>query len=299
MEEWKSNLVIASVLCEAIPFTVKEIALVATLRRNDENRIIMPLSDPFIQSALEQIDSPDVIGVGIVGSYARGQESRYSDVDFDIFVSRLPENLYDHYTLRYWDNKLISLKYTLLDDERAALTNPRRAIWAVPGLRGMKIVLDKDGSMAALQKAAQEFIWSPLQSAADEFAAEEVMGCAEEVHKILNGLAREHESTVLYATWGLVKNMLEAVAVQRGLMIISENRYFDLIQDSVGRDSEWTRAFRTAWGLDPDSSQYWARGTAALTLYCLTASMFDKLIPEKHRDVVNKTLQLIQEAGTS
>jgi hypothetical protein len=257
----------------------------------------MPLSDFFIQSALERIDSPDVIGVGIVGSYARGQESKHSDVDFDIFVSRLPENPYDRYTLCYWDDKLISLKYTLLDDERAALTNPCRAIWAVPGLRGMKIVLEKDGAMAALQRAAREFDWSSLQPAADEFAAEEVMGCAEEVHKILNGLARRQESTVLYATWGLVKNMLEAVAVQRGLMIISENRYFDLIQDSMGRDSAWTRAFRTAWGLDLGSSQYQARGTAALTLYCLTTSMFDKLIPEKHREVVNNTLQRIKETG--
>src|SRR5688500_4261781 len=130
----------------------------------------MPLSDLFIQSALEQIDSPEVIGVGIVGSYARGQESKYSDVDFDIFVSKLPADPYDRYTLRYWENKLISLKHTLLDDERSALSNPRRAIWAVPGLRAMKIVLDKDGSMSHLQQAAQEFDWSPLQPAADEFA---------------------------------------------------------------------------------------------------------------------------------
>jgi hypothetical protein len=256
----------------------------------------MPLPDPFIQLALEKIDSPDVVGVGIVGSYARGQESKYSDVDFDIFVSKLPGNPYDRYTLRYWDDKLVSLKYTLLDDERAALTNPRRAIWAVPGLRGMKILLDKDGSMAALQKAAYEFDWSPLQPAADEFAAEEIMGNAEEVHKILNGLARGHESTVLYATWGLVKNMLEAVAVQRGIMIVSENRYFDLIQDAVGRGTKWTNAFRTAWGLDYASSQYQSRGAAALKLYNLTAAMFDKLIPDKHREVVNHTLQLIKEA---
>ena len=259
----------------------------------------MPLSDPFIQFALERIDSPDVIGVGIVGSYARGQESKYSDVDFDIFVSRLPENPYDGYTMRYWDDKLISLKYILLDDERSALTNPRRAGWAVPGLRGMKIVLDKDGSMAELHKAAQEFNWSPLQPAADEFAAEEIMGNAEEVHKILSGLARQHESMVLYASWGLVKNMLEAVAVQRGIMIVSENRYFDLIQDSVGRDSEWTRSFRTAWGLDPGGSQYQRRGAAALALYHLSAEMFDELIPDKHREVVNKTLQSIKEAGYS
>ncbi len=257
----------------------------------------MPLSDSFLRSALEQIDSPDVIGVGVAGSYARGQESKYSDVDFDIFVSQLPPHSYDLYTLRYWDDKLISLKRVLLEEERSALTNPRRAIWAVPGLSSMQIVLDKDGSLAALQQAAQAFDWSPLQPAANRFAAEEVMGCAEEVHKILSGLARGHESTVLYATWGLVKSMLEAVAVQKGLMIVSENRYFDLIQEAVGRDSKWTRAFRTAWGLDPNACQYQVRGAAALTLYRLSAMMFDAFIPEIHRAVVVRTLQLIKEAG--
>jgi nucleotidyltransferase-like protein len=257
----------------------------------------MTLTDSFIQSVLEEIDSPDVIGVGIVGSYARGQAGKYSDVDFDIFVSKLPESEYDRYTLRYWGNKLVSLKYALLEDERSALTNPCRAIWAVPGLREMNIVLDKDGSLSAVQRSAQEFEWSTLQSAADEYAAEQIMGCAEEVHKILNGLARGHESTVLYATWGLVKNMLEAVAVQRGLMIVSENRYFDLIQDAVGRDTKWTSAFRTAWGLDSTSSQYQSRGVAALMLYRLTEAMFDQFIPEKHREVVNNTFRLIKEAG--
>ena len=259
----------------------------------------MSLSEPFIPSLLEKMDSPDVIGVGIVGSYARGQENKYSDVDVDIYVSKLPENPYDRYTLRYWDNKLVSLKYTVLDDERSGLMDPRRAIWVVPGVSGMKILLDKDGSLTALQKAAREFDWSPLQSAADEYAAEQIMGNAEEVHKILNGLVRGHESTVLYATWGLVKNLLEAVVVQRGIMIVSENRYFDLIQDSVGRDSKWTGAFRAAWGLDAASSQYQSRGAAALKLYRLSAEMFDALIPEKHRNVVNRTLQIIKEAGYS
>ena len=257
----------------------------------------MILSDPFIESVLEKIDSPDVMGVAIVGSYSRGQENRYSDVDFDIFVSQLPEHQYDRYTLRYWDEKLISLRYTLISDERSALTDPRRAIWAVPGLRGMKILLDKDGSLSELQKSAQNFDWSTVQALANEFAAEQVMHCAEEAHKILNGLTRSHESTVLYAVAGLVWNMLEAVAVQRGILIISENRYLDLIQDSVGRDSKWTSAFRTSWGLDSASAQYQPRGIAALTLYRLSAAMFDQLIPEKHREVVKNTLGLIQEAG--
>jgi len=259
----------------------------------------MTLSDPFIKSTIKKINSPDVVGIGVVGSYAHGEESKYSDVDFDIFVSKLPKNEYDRYTLRHWDGKLVSLKYTVLDDELAALENPRRAIWAVPGLRGMKIVLDKDGSLAELQKMAQKFNWSLLQPAADEFAGEMIMGNAEEAHKILSGLDRKHESTVLYATWGLVKGMLEAVAVQRGIMIVSENRYFDLIQASVGMDTKWVSAFRTAWGLDSTSSQYQSRGAGALTLYRLTAVMFDGFIPEKHRDVVKNTLKLIKEAGYS
>jgi predicted nucleotidyltransferase len=127
----------------------------------DDNYKDMPLSDSFLQSILENIDAPAMIGVGIIGSYARGQADKYSDVDIDIYVSKMPENPYDRYTLRYWDDKLVSLKYTLLDDERAALTDPRRAIWAVPGILGMKVLLDKDGSLAALQKAAQKFDWSP------------------------------------------------------------------------------------------------------------------------------------------
>jgi hypothetical protein len=34
----------------------------------------MTLSDSFLQSILERIDSPDVIGVGIVDNCARGHE---------------------------------------------------------------------------------------------------------------------------------------------------------------------------------------------------------------------------------
>jgi predicted nucleotidyltransferase len=259
----------------------------------------MNLPDIFIQSTLEQLDSLDVIGIGIVGSYARGQELKYSDVDIDIFVNKLPANEFDHYTLRYWDDKLISLKQTLITDERAALADPRRAVWAVPGLRGMNIILDKDGSLTDLRKAAQEFDWSPLQSAADEFAADMVMHCAEEVHKVLNGLARESESTVFYAVWGLLKNLPEAVLVQSGLVMTSETRFFDLSQESVGRDTPWTQAFRKGWGLSVDGSRYQVRAAGALTLYSLTAEMLDELIPEKHRPVVNKTLQLIEEAGYS
>lgn len=258
------------------------------------------IPDHFIQSLIKRIDSSSVTGIGLVGSYVRGQENQYSDVDLDVFVSTLPEREYDRYTLRYWDNYLVSLKYFLLEDERAAFSDPERAIWAIPALRQMKILLDKDGSLASLQENARTFEWKSLQSAADGYAAEQMMGCAEEVRKILNGLANKHESTVLYAVWGLVSSLLRAVCVQRGLLVESENLYLDIIQGAVGRDSEWTHAFRTAWGLEPiptNVEQFQARGAAALSLYCCTAGMLQSLIPDQHCAVVKNTFDLIEAAG--
>ena len=253
------------------------------------------LSDPFIQSILKQIDSSDVLGVALVGSYARDEADPFSDVDFDIFVQDLPVDRSQRYSLRYQDEKLVSLKYLRLSDEWAALTNPRRAIWAVPGLRNMQILSDPEEALIALQQAALQFDWAPLQSEADRFAVACVTGAAEEAHKILTGLGQNAESKILYAVWGLVKTLLEAVAVQQGLLIESENRYFDLIQNAIGHTSSWTQAFRQAWGLEPDHANAMARGVAALQLYRLTAERFTTLISGEDRVVVDRTLTLIQE----
>ncbi len=255
--------------------------------------------DSFIRSLISHLDNPNVTGIAMTGSHARGQGNKYSDVDLDIYVIILPENKYDRYTLRYWDGRLISLKSVLIEDELAAVSRPWDAIWAIPGLRQMRILTDKFGKLADLQRVAEEFEWAKLQPAADDYGVEQLMGCAEEVHKILNGLAYNKESTVLYAVWGLLKGLGSGVATQRGLLIESENRYFDIIQDSIGRESEWVRSFRLALGADivSDIPLFKSRGSAALALYRHTALLFRSIILVRHRKVIENTVQLIQDAG--
>ncbi len=254
-------------------------------------------NDPFIESILPRLDRPGVIGIALTGSYARGEYKKFSDVDVNIFVDILPP---ESYTLRYWDDHLVSLKYELLENEQCALARPERAIWAVPGLRQMRILLDRSGELAALKRSALSFNWPSLQPAANEYAVEELMGCAEEAHKIMGGLAREHESAVLYAAAGLLKGLGNAVAVQRGLMIESENRYYQIIQESLGPKHEWTRAFRLALGAEAgpaDIPPYKNRGASALTLYKHTARLFEDLITNTHRQVIETTLNVIQASG--
>src|SRR3972149_10192999 len=161
----------------------------------------MPFPEIFLKSIITRLDGPNVIGISYAGSHARGQAAAHSDVDCQVYVRVLPAGEYDRYTLRRWDDRLVSLQFNTVEAELNNLSHPEHALWAVPGLRQAVVVLDKDGSLAKLKQAAIEFDWSKLQLLADEYAVEQLMGCAEEAHKILNGLAGGHESTVLYAVW--------------------------------------------------------------------------------------------------
>jgi len=251
-------------------------------------------NDHIIQSLVARFNRPGVFGMAIAGSYSRGQQDVYSDVDLDIFVDKLPD---DSYTLQIFDGKLISLKYVKVQDEYDSLKNPRNAIWAAAGLSKLQIVLDEKGEIAKLKQAAIDFSWNDLQDAADKFAIEELMGCAEEAHKIMSGLLQKRESKVIYAAWGLFKNLAEAVAVQAGLMIETENRYLEIIMEHVGLNHPWTRAFRLSFGFDtkPDEPAWKTRGESTLELYQQTALLFKHLSWGKHQEVIENTLQLIEE----
>lgn len=260
----------------------------------------MTLPDSFLQSIIRSLDSPNVVGVTMSGSFALNQASRYSDVDIQRYVHVLPESRYEHYILQYVQGRLVSVKTLTVEEAQKSLTRPDKAIWAIPGLRQMNILLDKEGILAGLKQAGEQADWSRLQPSADEFAADELMGYAEEAHKLLDGLEQDSESKVVYAVWGMVEGMARTLAVQRGLLIPSENEFFQMVQDSAGRASDWTRSFRIAAGMDPTPlslSPYRVRGEATLRLYAYTARPLLESMPERYREIVVTALKLIQESG--
>jgi len=251
-------------------------------------------NDPFLQTLIARFMQPGVIGMALVGSYSRGLQDKYSDVDLDLFTDvpgRKP------LALHLVDGKLVSLKSIFAADEFSSLTKPEKAVWAVPGLRRMQILFDETGEIAKLQQAAWDFNWSVLQPAANAYAARKLMGCAEEAQKIMGGLANQNESKVLYAAWGLFAQLTEAIIVQQGWMIESENRYLSIPQEHLGDAHPWVRAFRLAFGMDAEATvpAWRMRGLASLDLYEQTAILFKKIIPDDHREVIMNTLQLIAE----
>ena len=258
------------------------------------------LSDLFLQSLVTQLDNDNTLGVTMAGSYARGEGQPFSDVDIHHYVKQMPVDAAESFFLRYADGYLVSISLMTLDEQRASLRDPKRAVWAIPGLSQERVLLDKDGSITALKKIAAETTWKLLQAAADAYASWNLSGCAEEVHKILAGLAERNESKTLYATWGLTRGLADCLLVQRGTLIPTENAYIDLAQETAGRKSDWTHQFRRAAGLDPftpGKTAFIGFGTAGLRLYCETARLLQDILLPAHADVINRTMEIIMEAG--
>ncbi len=254
------------------------------------------LPEAFLSSLVAEFVTADTVAVALAGSYARGDATRWSDVDIIRYATTMPATSEERYTLAIRDGRLVSVSTTTIAAKQADMRRPEEAIFVVPGLRQARILHDPSGALAALHQQARAFTWEPLQTAANAYASELVMGLAEEAHKLLGALSRRDESAILYAAHGAVAGLTRAIVVGRGVLIESENSYYRQAQEATGLDSAWTRYHRAAAGFVAAASRKTpavAIGIAALHLYRETARLLSSLLLPRHLLVIEATLEVI------
>jgi predicted nucleotidyltransferase len=248
------------------------------------------LDDAFLQQLIHEYDTPEVIGFGLSGSFARGDATRYSDVDLLRFV-RSGERSAE---MRYVEGVLLSLSTFTIEHERAQFSRPAEVIWIIPMLRRMRILLDRDGELARLQLDAELFDWESLRSAAEAHASHDLVGYTEELHKVLSALARRDEAAMAYATLGVVLGMVNIMAVAKGILVNSESLYFREVGTAIGTNSAWTHQLRLALGLGEESSVN-TRAQASLRLYRETAKLLEPILRPEDRQVVHTCSTLLDQ----
>jgi hypothetical protein len=92
-----------------------------------------------------------------------------------------------------------------------------------------------------------------------------------------------------------VAGLLRALIVQRGVLMRTENSYFQQAQEAAGPDSAWSRAFRVAVGLEMVTAV--ARAGAALRLYQETVTLLAPALQLQHFDVIRGALARIRASG--
>ncbi len=247
----------------------------------------------LLVSWVSQLDDANTIAIGLTGSHTRGQARRYSDVDLWHFVRDVPDEPFIDYTLRHDGDYLVSITVTTLQAQRDKLTRPDGALTAVPGLRQTRILLDKTGDLAALIQAAEEFQWARMQTEADRQASYEVMGQAEEAHKVMNALEQGDDYLVLYGVTGLLFGLTQAIALHKGVLSESENTYWRDLQQVVGADEKWSKELQIVLGLVLASPR--TRGLAGMRLYRETATLLQSIILPEHEAVITSTLWRISQ----
>lgn len=263
-----------------------------------ERQVAATLSDEALAALAERIGALEADGLALTGSYARGEATRYSDIDLLRFASTEPTSERERYRLSLLDGRLVSVTTTTILAKRAELARPESALWAVEGLRQARILSDRNGALAALLSEAQAFTWTPaLRAAAAGHASETLAGLAEEVHKALGALERGADGALLYATIGLQQGLIRAALVAACTLLTSENDFFDAALRLATPDRRWSRLLRIVIGHDAPPVELplaRGRGIAALWLYVVAAGMLAASLTEEDCVVVAESVERIR-----
>lgn len=253
------------------------------------------LSDELLRDLVADLDNEQVVGITLGGSYARGEAGPFSDVDLAVFFREGVKPPRKRFFYR--NGLLISVKMTSVAEIRAMIAHPASALLFVKG--GRRILLDKDGSVTRLWQDIEDFDWEPFQSIANEQASFELMLCAEQAHKVLNELHRNEELALAYTTIHTVSWLTRIIALQGGVLVKSDHTYYQQVQQAVGLDSHWTYYHRILVGINdplPGAAHVRVKAMLVLSLYRETLAILRPTMQPAHREVVEHTVQIIEQA---
>ncbi|MBK9055526.1 MAG: nucleotidyltransferase domain-containing protein [Chloroflexi bacterium] len=229
---------------------------------------------------------PGVQAMALMGSFARGEAGRFSDVDvvrfwgtrppprtpprlsfpsplgrncgsvpFPLLHPRPPPNgggnprdplLAGSHLVA---GRLVVVSDVTPEQVTRWFTEPDEAVNTIAGVRSARILWDPDGVLAAIQTRALAFVWDEgMQAKANRWASEQMVGLIEEVHKGLTGLERDDMGRLLNARFGLSWLLNRVMAVAKGVLLSGDNGFWAEVAAAVGPDSPWGQVEPGLWG---------------------------------------------------
>lgn len=230
---------------------------------------------------------PDVIGVALFGSVAAGTDHPHSDIDLIVAADTDPG-----VRVRQVEGRMVTLTRKTPADLAAAFTRPWEAGAAVAAWRSGRLLTDPTGLMNDLRTRAQAWTWEAIGAEADRWAAGELVGLAEEIHKIVGMLALDRPRAAA-ANRALVHLSLAApLANAHRILYGSENDLWDAVADAEG--PAWAEAWDAAAGVTGCDHRTGCR--AALTLYRIAAARLAHHLDDADRALVQTACDLAADA---
>lgn len=243
---------------------------------------------------IAELDDDTTQAIILHGSYVRGDALPvYSDVDL-VRILQETSTQVEQKRFVYRDGYLLSISSRPLSAYRKRFMQPERAIFAIPGVREARILLDKNGEFQRLQQEAWQWTWEPLQEAANAYASQILVAQTEIVLKLLRALALQDLIALSEMITDLFTAITDAVTVQHGVLVRSGNTYYHQVQESVGQQSGWTRSHLRIAGVAGPPLSLQERSKEVLFLYEETAQLLKSAISLEHWDVIERTIHTVK-----
>lgn len=117
------------------------------------------------------------------------------------------------------------------------------------------------------------------------------------MRKGIAGLAKNDLGRLLSArfasSWGLSRIM----QVQRGVLLASDNDFYEAVAEALGRESEWQRLRQVAFGIahaDGHPPTLREQVVAGLRLYVATAALLAPVLRPEDQSLIMHTVELIR-----
>ena len=256
------------------------------------------LSEELLDTFIREFDRLEVVGIAIGGSHVRGEATPYSDVNLLCFYSDVIVPPPKRYMFR--QGRLIGLASRTVAGVRRDFTQPEVALYAVPMIQELSILLDKNGTLQQLQQEALAFNWEQIRPSVSARVDAIMLRCTEEVHKMLGILFRGDELAFVSTMTTFPMHLTQAVVLQYGVFVTTDNCYYRQVREAVGLSSPWTQAHIRAVCIDPGPAHIlpllW-RGGVLLALYRETVRLLLPAMLSPDREVVEQTLRIIDASG--
>ncbi len=202
-----------------------------------------------LNALIQQADLPEVNALVLMGSFARGNPGPFSDVDLvrftDESVTDLPGN-----GSHLINGRLVVVSQVTPTQVETGFSNPAVAVEMIAGLRNGFPLIDKNNTFSTIQKRAHNFQWdADMQTKANAWASQQMVGWIEEVHKGLEGLRRGDPGRLLQAQFGCSWGLTRVMCVQRGVLLTGDNTLVAQVTEAIGSESEWAQLCQQAFGL--------------------------------------------------
>ena len=232
----------------------------------------------------------DVFSIVLVGSFARGDFDKYSDIDLHVILDG--ELLPDRFE-RLNGLRRLSVNFVQRGHQEKILTEPTAAMWGLIPARQANILHDPIGYYADLQRRTQAFTWAQVADKASPIISRDLAELSEEVHKLLGGLRHENIEKGLYAAFGLMVGLARVSALANGALIPTENRYFSTVR-AAEPDALWGELLWQSLGLMDEPLR--PRLEAAARLYARSVALYAAHFSPADAELAYETADLVRAA---